>query len=230
MAGAHPSPIDRLLAEIEAEATPLLRQFQRPPIDPRVIEAIRRVPRERFVDAEYQADAYDNRPLPIGHGQTVSQPLMVAVMTELLDLKSSDRVLDVGTGSGYQAAVLAELAAEVYCLELEPELLAAARRRLTALHHDSLSFRAGNGWLGWPEAAPFDAILVAAAARDLPPRLLSQLAKGGRMVVPVDGGGGDLFGRPVQTLVRIHRDADGQLHRQDLFGCAFVPFRDRPTG
>jgi len=229
MPGSHTSPIDRLIAEIEAEATPLLRQYDRPPIHPRVIEAIRRVPRERFIDTEYQADAYDNRPLPIGHGQTVSQPLMVAVMTELLDLEAGDRVLDVGTGSGYQAAVLAELAAEVYCLELEPDLLAAARRRLTELHYDHLSFRTGNGWLGWPEAAPFDAILVAAAARDLPPHLLAQLAKGGRMVVPVDGGGGDLFGRPVQTLVRVSRDTDGHLHRLDLFGCAFVPFRDRPA-
>lgn len=217
---------DRLVAAVVHEADGLLRR----PLDRRVAEALRRVPRERFVAETLQAEAYDNRPLPIGCGQTVSQPLMVAIMTDLLDLTPGARVLDVGTGSGYQAAVLAELAGDVHCLELEADLLAAARRRLLALRYDRLWFRCGNGWLGWPAVAPFDAILVAAAAPEPPGRLLAQLAPGGRMVVPVDVASEprDGSGRSVQRLVRFARDAAGRLHRRDLFACRFVPFRNRP--
>jgi protein-L-isoaspartate(D-aspartate) O-methyltransferase len=153
--------------------------------DPRVLAAMRRVPRHRFVDASQAASAYDDRPLPIGHGQTISQPYIVAYMVELLRLAPGAKVLEVGTGCGYQAAVLAELAREVYTIEILPELAERARRTLEAEGYRNVHVRAGNGYLGWPDQAPFPKIIVTAAPEQVPPALVAQLALEGRMILPV---------------------------------------------
>jgi protein-L-isoaspartate(D-aspartate) O-methyltransferase len=186
-------------------------------LDRRVMDALARVPREEFVPADLAARAYDNRPLPIGHGQTISQPLIVALMTQLLRLGPDARVLEIGTGSGYQTAVLAELAAEVVTVEVVADLAATAEARLGALGHDNVEFRIGDGAAGCPERAPFDAIMVTAAARNVPPALLDQLAPGGRMVIPL---GGDPL---AQDLFLIEKDLGGGVRRRRLFPVAFVP-------
>ena len=190
-------------------------------LDPKVREAIAKVPRERFVPPELAAHAYDNRPLPIGHGQTISQPLIVAVMTDVLRLRPSSRVLEVGTGSGYQTAILAELAGEVVTVEVVEALAAEARARLEALGYRNIAFRTGDGAAGWAEAAPFDAILVTAAAPSIPPALLEQLRAGGRLVIPL---GRDPLS---QELVLVEKDAAGRSHQRSLFPVAFVPLRER---
>ncbi len=153
--------------------------------DSRVLAAMARVPRHEFVDPSLRRRAYDDSPLPIGHGQTISQPYIVALMTQLLELKGTERVLEVGTGSGYQAAVLAEGAAEVYSIEILEPLAREAAQRLKALGYARVEVRAGDGYAGWPERAPFHGILVTAAADHVPPALLDQLAEGGRLVMPV---------------------------------------------
>ncbi|HIE52022.1 MAG TPA: protein-L-isoaspartate(D-aspartate) O-methyltransferase, partial [Armatimonadetes bacterium] len=155
--------------------------------DPRVLEAMRQVPRHKFVLPSLQAQAYQDTPLPIGLDQTISQPYMVALMTELLELKGPEKVLEVGTGSGYQAAILAELAEQVYTIERIPELAAAARQRLQELGYHNVTVRVGDGTLGWPEEAPFEAIIVTAGGQTVPPALKEQLAEGGRLVIPVGG-------------------------------------------
>ena len=194
-------------------------------LDPRVMDALARVPREQFVPADLAARAYDNRPLPIGHGQTISQPLIVAVMTQLLRLRRDARVLEIGTGSGYQTAILAELAGEVVTIEVVAELAATAESRLRALGHDNVEFRIGDGAAGYPERAPFDAIMVTAAARKVPPALVDQLAPGGRMVIPL---GGDPL---AQDLFLIEKDQGGGVRQRRLFPVAFVPLtgRARPS-
>ena len=188
-------------------------------LDPRVLDALLRVPRERFVPAELRSDAYDNRPLPIGHEQTISQPLIVAVMTHVLQLRPDARVLEVGTGSGYQCAILAELAKEVVTIEVIEALAVDARARLEALGYRNIEFQIGDGAAGWPDKAPYDAILVTAAARSLPPALPEQLKPGGRLVIPIGRGPFD------QDLVLIEKDAAGQIHKRTLFPVAFVPLR-----
>lgn len=156
--------------------------------DPRVLAALERVPRHRFVPADLRASAYDDTPLPIGHGATISQPYVVGVMSELAAVRPGDRVLEVGVGSGYQSAVLAELGAEVFGIEVVPELATTARATLEALGYGPrVEVRAGDGAAGWPERAPFQAIVVAAAPRAVPPALREQLAEGGRLVIPVGG-------------------------------------------
>jgi protein-L-isoaspartate(D-aspartate) O-methyltransferase len=191
-------------------------------LDSKVREAIAKVPRERFVPPDLAAHAHDNRPLPIGHGQTISQPLIVAVMTDVLRLRPSSRVLEVGTGSGYQTAILAELAAEVVTVEVVEALAAEARAKLEALGYRNIAFRIGDGAAGCPEGAPFDAILVAAAAPSIPP-VLDQLRPGGRLVIPL---GRDPLS---QELVLIEKDAAGKSHERTLFPVAFVPLRrERP--
>lgn len=182
--------------------------------DARVLEALKRVPRHLFVPPEMQAYAYDDMPLPIGYGQTISQPYVVAFMTEALELKAQDRVLEVGTGSGYQAAVLAELAREVYSIEIVEGLAKVAKERLTRLGYSNVQVRVGDGYQGWAEAAPFDAIIVTAAPDHVPPPLREQLREGGRLVLPV--------GRYDQDLVRIRRTPRG-FKEERLIPVRFVP-------
>jgi protein-L-isoaspartate(D-aspartate) O-methyltransferase len=186
-------------------------------LDPRVRAAMAKVPRERFVPAGSSEAAYDNRPLDIGHRQTISQPLIVAGMTQLLRPGPDARVLEVGTGSGYQTAVLAELADRVYTIEIVAPLAAGARALLDELGYRNIAFRCGDGAAGWPEEAPFDGIIVTAAAPAIPPALVAQLKPGGRMVIPV----GD--SRGCQDLMLVERDADGRIRERQLFSVAFVP-------
>jgi protein-L-isoaspartate(D-aspartate) O-methyltransferase len=183
----------------------------------RVLEAMERVPRHEFVPAASQSEAYADRPLPIGVGQTISQPLMVAAMSEALELTGSERVLEIGTGSGYQTAVLAQLASAVFSIEYRPELARSARERLERLGCGAVRLRQGDGGLGWGEQAPFDAILVGAAAPLLPPPLLEQLGLGGRLVIPV----GD---EPQQDLLQVRKTAAG-LEQRRLHACRFVPLQ-----
>jgi protein-L-isoaspartate(D-aspartate) O-methyltransferase len=193
-----------------------LAHFLRPAIaDERVLAAIASIPRERFVPAAQRGRAYANVALPIGSGQTISQPLVVARMLEVLALRPTDRVLDIGTGSGYHAALLSLLAEHVWTIERHPELTAQAQSTLADLGIDNVSFRVGDGWDGWPEQAPFDAINVAAAIGDaLPQALEDQLAAGGRMVAPV--------GAKEQHLMLTERVGD-KIVRQQLEAVQFVP-------
>ena len=187
-------------------------------LDPRVVHALAKVPREAFLPADLKGRAYHNRPLPIGHGQTISQPLIVAVMTHLLHLGPEARVLEIGTGSGYQTAILAELAKEVVTIEVVEDLGAAARTRLEALGYANVECRIGDGGDGCPERAPFDGIMVTAAAHSIPQPLLDQLAPGGRLVIPL---GSDPLS---QDLVLVEKDAHGAVQKRRLFPVAFVPF------
>ena len=186
-------------------------------ISPEVMAAIERVPRHEFVPAVVRDLAYENRPLPIGHGQTISQPYIVALMTELLGLGASSRVLEIGTGSGYQAAVLAELVERVHTIEIVEPLAEQAKGRLARLGYDNAQTRLGDGYFGWPEAAPFDAIIVTAAAAHVPPPLVAQLAPNGVLVIPV----GEPFS--VQRLLRVEKSADGQVRVRQILPVRFVP-------
>jgi protein-L-isoaspartate(D-aspartate) O-methyltransferase len=190
----------------------------RPPVvDDAVLRAMRKVPRHLFVPEEHQNFAYEDRPLPIGHGQTISQPYIVAIMTELLQLEPEHRVLEIGTGSGYQAAVLAEIAGAVYSVEIVEPLAILARERLAALDYRNVTVRAGNGYLGWPEHAPFDAVIATAAPKDVPQALIDQLKLGGRMVLPV----GPAWRTQMLKLVQRHHD--GSVTRDDIMAVGFVP-------
>ncbi len=182
--------------------------------DPRVLEAMRRVPRHLFVDEALVDQAYQDYPLPIGYGQTISQPYIVALMSEALELEGDEKVLEVGTGSGYQAAILGELAHKVYSVERIPQLLARARKILDSLGYNNIFLKLDDGTWGWQEFAPYDAIIVTAASPQVPEPLLKQLADPGVMVIPV----GDEFS---QNLVRI-RKVNGQYIREDLGGVRFV--------
>jgi protein-L-isoaspartate(D-aspartate) O-methyltransferase len=180
----------------------------------RVLDAMRRVPRHEFVPADQQAWAYDDRPLPIGDGQTISQPYIVAYMTEVLDPQPADRVLEIGTGSGYQTAVLAELAGQVYTIEIVESLAARARAVLDRLGYTNIHARHGDGYRGWPEAAPFEKVIVTAAPEEVPQALVDQLAVGGTMVVPV--------GRGNQMMTIIRKTKDGVV-KQETIPVLFVP-------
>ena len=186
-------------------------------LDPRVLTAMKSVPRHRFIPPDDLAWAYADGPLPIGHGQTISQPYIVALMTELLNLTSSARVLEIGTGSGYQAAVLAALSAEVHTVEVIPELAHHATDLLNELGYANVYVHLADGSLGWPDAAPYEGILVAAAAPEVPPPLLDQLANGGRLVLPVGG-------RGFQQLEVWERKGNEFLHKKNI-SVAFVPLR-----
>ncbi|HQR44841.1 MAG TPA: protein-L-isoaspartate(D-aspartate) O-methyltransferase [Thermoanaerobaculia bacterium] len=189
--------------------------------DPRVLEAMRTLPRHLFVPDAEMAHAYEDRPLPIGSGQTISQPYIVAFMTEQLHLTGSETVLEIGTGSGYQTAVLARLARKVYSIEIRPELAQEAAERLKSLGISNAEVMTGDGYKGWPEHAPFDGILVTAAPERIPPPLLEQLASPGRMVIPVGG-----F---YQELKVIERTSDG-FRERSVLPVRFVPFvRETPT-
>jgi protein-L-isoaspartate(D-aspartate) O-methyltransferase len=186
-------------------------------IDRRVLRAFREVPREQFVSASQRDAAYDDGPLPIGHGQTISQPYIVALSCEALRLQGHERVLEIGTGSGYAAAILAQLANQVVSVERLPELAAAASERLQILGYDNVTVRCGDGTLGWPERAPYDAIAVAAGGPTVPQALLAQLAVGGRLVIPVGSDEG------AQVLTRITRVGVDELRREELADVRFVP-------
>ncbi len=181
------------------------------------LAAMRKVPRHLFVPAELRPQAYGDHPLPIGHGQTISQPYIVACMTGQLAPTRSMRVLEIGTGSGYQAAVLAEICAEVFTIEIVPELADQAARLLHELGYKNIHSRTGDGWEGWPEAAPFDAIIVTAAPATIPPALIEQLKDGGRMIIPVGPRAG------AQDLMLVTKKA-GKISQRPLIPVRFVPF------
>jgi protein-L-isoaspartate(D-aspartate) O-methyltransferase len=207
----------RLLAEIDADMRATAGSTGRSTLSPAVRRALATVPRERFVPPELAARAYENRPLPIGEGQTISQPFIVALMTELLDPKPTDVMLEVGTGSGYQAAVLAACVKRVYSIEILAPLAARARAALDAAGVRNVETRVGDGYLGWPEAAPFDGIIVTAAPDHVPPALVAQLAPGGRLVIPV---GPTLGG---QDLLLIRKEPDGRTVSRRTIPVRFVP-------
>lgn len=182
-----------------------------------VLEAMRSVPRHLFVPPALAKSAYEDHPLPIGHEQTISQPYIVAFMTQLLDVKRDSVVLEIGTGSGYQAAVLSLLARTVYTIELIPELARSAVQRLRELGYSNVVVRTGDGYAGWPEKAPFDRIILTAAPPEIPQALIDQLKRGGKLVAPV--------GRFSQTLVLLTKHADGTVERKSVLPVAFVPMR-----
>ncbi len=189
--------------------------------DPRVLAAMRKVPRHVFVPPDLQASAYEDGPLPIGHGQTISQPYIVASMSEYLELKGTEKVLEIGTGSGYQSAVLGELAARVYSIEIVQPLAELSAKLLKELGYTNITVRYGDGYKGWPDEAPFDAIIVTAAPPEIPQALIDQLKEGGRMVVPV--------GTEEQHLLRITKTSNG-LAKEHLYPVRFVPMTgDRPS-
>jgi protein-L-isoaspartate(D-aspartate) O-methyltransferase len=183
--------------------------------DARVLAAMKQVPRHLFVDAKERAQAYEDHPLPIAGNQTISQPYIVALMTELADLTPGEKVLEIGTGSGYQSAVLSRLAGEVYSIEIVPELARGSAERLRELGYGNVTVKEGDGYRGWPERAPFDAILVTAAPDRIPQPLLDQLAPGGRMVIPV----GSFF----QELKVLTKDRNGKITEKDILPVRFVP-------
>ena len=187
--------------------------------DKAVIDAMRAVPRHEFVPTDYLAKAYENHPLPIGHGQTISQPAVVALMTEAAGVTAGERVLEIGTGSGYQAAVLAELVDHVYTVEIIGPLAESARERLTRLRYDNVTVRHADGYFGWNEEAPFDAILVTAAPDHIPQPLVQQLKIGGRMVIPVGPVGG------YQTLWLVTRATADEVRTENLGHVRFVPLK-----
>lgn len=185
--------------------------------DPRVLAALRDVPRREFVPRYLREEAFDDNPLPIGHGQTISQPYIVALMSEMLAIEPGHRVLEIGTGSGYQAAILSKLAAKVYSVEIVEPLGRDARERLERLGHDNVEIRIGDGYQGWPGEAPFDRIILTAAPPAIPQALIDQLAPGGRLIAPEGG-----FGQ-MQRLMTIDKDAEGRVTRTPGIPVRFVP-------
>ena len=208
--------IQALIAEIEQEARMTARETGRPQFAPEVYAALRSVPRNEFVPLESRWFALANRPLSIGHGQTISQPFIVALMTDLLDLSPGDKVLEIGTGSGYQAAILSGLSERVVTIEVIPELAASAQQRLAHLGYANVEVHCADGRDGWPLDAPYDAIIVTAAADDVPPVLLSQLREGGRLVIPL----GNEYG--TQTLYVYTKTAQG-IEERRMLDVRFVP-------
>jgi protein-L-isoaspartate(D-aspartate) O-methyltransferase len=206
-----------LVAEVEADVRRTARYLGRSRLDDRVLEAIGRVPRHELVPDDQRRHAYENRPLPIGYGQTISQPYIVAIMTDLIEPEAGDVVLEVGTGSGYQAAVLAEVAGTVCSLEIIPQLAARARRDLDRLGYGSVRSRKGDGYYGWPECGPFDGIVVTAGASHVPPPLIEQLKPGGRLVIPV----GSRF--LTQQLLLVEKDDRGGVTTRQVLPVRFVP-------
>ena len=211
--------VEQMLEAIRATYAELGPELELERPDPRVLEAMRRVPRHEFVPEDQREAAYEDRPLPIGYGQTISQPSMVAVMTDLLRVDPGDRILEVGTGSGYQAAVLAELGAEVYTIEIIEPLARAAEARLRRLGYERVHVKLGDGYHGWPEHAPYDGIIVTAAASHVPPPLVRQLKPGARMVIPVGG----RF--TTQYLMLVEKQTDGSVVTRQLLPVRFVPLK-----
>ena len=208
---------DTMLEAIARDARETGKRTGRPVFSDAVMEAMRTVPRAAFVPEAEASFAYENRPLPIGHGQTISQPFVVALMTELLDVEPRARILEVGTGCGYQTAVLCALGATVYSVEVVEPLATAAAARLKALGYARATVRAGDGHAGWPEEAPFDDIVVTAAASSVPPALVAQLGPGGSLVIPVGPAGA------TQQLQRLEKRVDDSCEAKSLLPVAFVP-------
>ena len=213
---------DRMVAEIEQMVRETQRETGRAALDSRVITALRKVDRHRFVPPTYSARAYDNRPLAIGAGQTISQPFIVALMTDLLNVGPGDKVLEVGTGSGYQAAVLAEIVGAVYSIEIIESLGREAARALSSAGYRNVHTRIGDGYAGWPDQAPFDGIIVTAAATEVPQPLIDQLKPGRRLVIPVGAQDG------AQVLYVIEKDAQGKVTRRKALDVRFVPLTRKP--
>jgi protein-L-isoaspartate(D-aspartate) O-methyltransferase len=213
-----------MVSEVEAMYAETRAETGLSAMSPAVRAALGRVERHRLVPPAQAAAAYRNHPLPIGSGQTISQPYIVALSTDLLNLRPTDIVLEIGTGSGYQAAVLAEIVKRVYSIELLEPLAVTARKNLEQLYYKNIEILIGDGYQGWPEKAPFDAILVTAAAPQVPPALLAQLKPGGRMVIPVGSSGG------VQYLKLIEKRADGGVEERRVLPVRFVPLVPRTGG
>ena len=211
----------RMLADIRGEVAYTARMIGKDALDPRVMQAMAQVPRDEFVPDEMKSAAFDNGPLPIGHGQTISQPYIVALMSDLLALQPDHRVLEIGTGSGYQTAVLSLLCYSVYSMDLIPALTQSAAARLARLGYHNIHTRSGNGYAGWAEHAPYDGIIVTAAASHIPRALIEQLKPGGHLVIPV--------GLPymAQELMLVEKDAAGETAVHEILGVAFVPLIDR---
>ncbi len=213
----HEAARQALVTEIRRQTSLNAGLSGLPAVHTLVLEALGEVPRHRFVPTRLVGHAYANRPLPIGYGQTISQPYIVALMTDLLEPEPDDVMLEVGTGSGYQAAVLATLVRRVYTIEIIAPLAGSAAARLRELGYDNVTVRTGDGYYGWPEHGPFDGIVVTAAAMAVPPPLIAQLRPGGRMVIPV--------GAPFHTqdLIVLEKDAQGQVRSRSVLPVAFVP-------
>ena len=203
-----------LVQQIEEHVRATRRYIDKQHLDPKVMEVMRTVPRHEFVPAPLRKNAYENRPLAIGHGQTISQPYIVALMTDLLEVTPAHRVLEVGTGSGYQAAILAQLVQQVYTIEIIEPLAQEAKERLGM---DNIETRAGDGYYGWSEHAPYDAIIVTAAAGHVPPPLIQQLRAGGRMVIPVGSG------FQTQQLLLITKESGDRITTRQILPVVFVP-------
>ena len=199
-----------MIEEIAGDVRAGYGNLEKEALDENVIDALGSVPRHEFVPRNMRDAAYENRPLPIGHGQTISQPYIVAIMTNLLQVGKSDRVLEIGTGSGYQIAVLAELVKKAYSIEIIEPLGKQAKERLHHLGYENIELKIGDGYYGWPEEAPFDAIMVTAAASHIPPPLIKQLKPGGRMLIPV----GSRF--MVQELLLVQKSASGEVSTRQL--------------
>ena len=211
----------RMLDEIVRQTRETRLETGRATLSERVMAAMARVPRQRFVSEKDERRAYDNRPLSIGSGQTISQPFIVALMTDLMEIKPADKVLEIGTGSGYQAAILSELAGTVYTIEIVDALGKLAAQRFESYGYRNIVAKIDDGYKGWPEHAPFDSIMVTAAARQVPQPLIDQLKPGGRLVIPVGAQSG------VQTLYMIEKRADGSTTRRAVLAVQFVPLTDK---
>ena len=216
-AGVPDTARRNMVMEVVADTAETALYSGRAELDPRVVTAMGKVERHRFVPAGLVTMAYHNRPLPIGYGQTISQPFIVALMTDMMNVKPGDRVLEIGTGSGYQAAILAEIVDSVFSIEIIVELGMQAAERLASLGYTNVKTQVGDGYYGWPDAAPFDAIIVTAAASHVPPPLISQLKPGGRMVIPL----GTQF--MTQYLMLVEKQADGSLTTRQVLPVRFVP-------
>jgi len=206
-----------MLHDIETEVRYTSRLIGREAFSARVMQAMGEVPREKFVPPGMQGAAFENGPLPIGHGQTISQPYIVALMTDLLEPQADHSILEIGTGCGYQTAILSRLCATVYTVEVVGELGAAAADRLQKLGYHNIEFLIGNGYAGWPDHSPYDGIIVTAAASHIPPALVEQLKPGGRLVIPV----GEPYG--YQNLMLLEKDGQGEIRKRTILGVAFVP-------
>ncbi len=209
--------LQRMLNDIEMEVHLTRHLIGRNSFDARVMAAMKNVPRHEFLPADLRYCAYDNGPAPIGSGQTISQPYIVALMSDLLETKPSDTILEIGTGSGYQAAILSQLVEQVYSVEIIEDLASSARKRLHKLSYDNIEVRNDDGYFGWPEHAPYDGVIVTAAAPHIPQPLIDQLREGARLVIPV--------GLPYsyQELMVVEKKANGEIETKKVLGVSFVP-------